>query len=361
MLRTNFIVDTQLRLVFWSINTFLIHFSLFLHFQQKNEKLVEKWLVELSEKEKSLAAEGFLYFFELGGRKVEIAVGENEKEEEKTGEMRETSYKKAFDLFERCKELSYKTEEISMCCFFLGKMYKNGLGVGVNLEKAIENYETSCCLGNDSSAFNLARIFEDLNLMDECVKYLNISIQKENDNALNSLGIIFEFGEKDIPRDLNKSIELYERSSSFGNKYAFFNLARMHHTGIPPTENDKQSIPKDLEKAVHYLLLSNTYQNSNTLLLKILKEEREVEWRPLLHKHWPICENWIHPPCTTTSGVRKQEEELVRISFDEQILLLLLISRFRNLSRFEIMKCVLVKGIALKVIVFLAKAWKSID
>ena len=126
-------------------------------------------------------------------------------------------------------------------------------------------------------------------------------------------------------KDINKSIEYYEKGCDLNNYECLVNLANLYKKG--------NEVPIDLEKSCSYLLRACFVSEDNVDFVKIqllrIISTKKVEWRTEYHEFWG-------------------KQDLL----DKQIVVLLLISKNRKESIKEESK-VLVKGIIMKIIKFL--------
>lgn len=154
----------------------------------------------------------------------------------------------------------------------LGNMYKEGLCVKKDLNKAITLYEEAS-LHNYAYAYNnLGKIYENKHEYEKAFKYYEKSSLLGESYALNKLGEYYREGIY-VDINLDKAFSLYNKAIEVPidniYPYAFYNLAKYFYlTG-------DVILVKDLNKAIEYLTIGNNMNNieSSILLLYIYIEE----------------------------------------------------------------------------------------
>lgn len=129
---------------------------------------------------------------------------------------------------------------------------------------------------------------------------------------------------KGVEKDVKKAIELFERAASSDISTALEWLGYIYKESL--------EIPSDFKKSANYFARAMELGNkdSEKYVIEIM-EKNKIEWQPILHKLW----------------VSKENVKGKIVALNEQVLTLLLISKFRSKNdsaRF------LVKGIVMKVI-----------
>ena len=235
---------------------------------------------------------------------------------------------KAIECYEKAVELD-NPDAINN----LGIIYEDGERdcIEQNISKAIEFYERGYELNHSDSMFNLASIYEmgdggtEKNIL-IAIEYYKKSVQLNHPFSINNLARIYHNGEEGIvEKDLSKAIELYEKSIEFNNTDLMYNLALVYKIG---DYDKKVKIEIDLDKAAHYLLKSSLLGDMDCMNnLKYLVQMEKLNWRKEYHIYW------------------KSENDL-----NQQILLILLVSKFRKQSKYQFVSSVLVKGISINII-----------
>ena len=154
----------------------------------------------------------------------------------------------------------------------LGNMYKEGLYVKKDINKAITLYEEAS-LHNYAYAYNnLGKIYEDKHEYEKAFKYYEKSSLLGESYALNKLGEYYRQGIY-VDINLDKAFSLYNKAIEVPidniYPYAFYNLAKYFYlTG-------DVILVKDLNKTIEYLTIGNNMNNieSSILLLYIYIEK----------------------------------------------------------------------------------------
>ena len=158
------------------------------------------------------------------------------------------------------------------------------------------------------------------------------AVELDNYSAMNNLACIYLRGEG-VKMNLEKSVELFERSTKLGCTIAMSNLAWVYQCC--------ENIEKDLEKSAHYYFRHFVCEKSETSKKKLIS---------ILHDHKITWKMDYHPFWNSQDGL------------DLQILTILCISKSRSSSAFPIVKFVFVKGISINIIKFLCHfRQKSLD
>ena len=154
----------------------------------------------------------------------------------------------------------------------LGNMYKKGLYVKKDIEKAKSLYEKAVSYNYVYAYNNLGKIYEDMKDYQKAFYYFEKSSLLGESYALNTLGEYYRKGIY-VNIDLDKAFELYNKAleSPIDNiyPYAYYNLAKYFYlTG-------DVVLVKDINKAINYLSIasSNDIIEASILLLYIYVEE----------------------------------------------------------------------------------------
>lgn len=154
----------------------------------------------------------------------------------------------------------------------LGNMYKKGLYVKKDIEKAKSLYEKAVSYNYVYAYNNLGKIYEDMKDYQKAFYYFEKSSLLGESYALNTLGEYYRKGIY-VNIDLDKAFELYNKAleSPIDNiyPYAYYNLAKYFYlTG-------DVVLVKDINKAINYLSIAsnNDIIEASILLLYIYVEE----------------------------------------------------------------------------------------
>jgi TPR repeat protein len=151
----------------------------------------------------------------------------------------------------------------------LGLMYEKGNGVQKNIPNAIKYYEEATKTDDKERAdafVSLGKLYwkgaEGLKQdFDKALQYFkSAGVHKE---ALYNMGCMY-LEEEGIQKNSRIAIQLFERAFSLGSIEAHVKLGYIYFKGI--------GIPRDLEKAKHYLDIANTFKKNNIENQKLLQE-----------------------------------------------------------------------------------------
>ena len=138
-------------------------------------------------------------------------------------------YQKALQLYLKAKSNGHNEAQI-------GRIYRDGLGTSVDINKAIEHYQKSIDFGNTDSMI--------------------------------SLGILYYEG-KGIQQDYQKAFELFKKSSDLENKTAHAWLAECYYYG--------KGAKKDYQKALQLYLKGNLYGYTQSQIGRIYESGQGVK------------------------------------------------------------------------------------
>ena len=212
--------------------------------------------------------------------------------------------------------------------FELGKIYFNNKIK--NVVKSIECFEKASQLGNSSATFRLSLIYlyGDQDVEKNIPKGLDLlqkAFEMENSDAINNLAFQYKNGSEFFEINTKKSIGLLEKSASLGNTTAIKRLFLLYKDG-------EGTVKKNHEKCA--LFLHQKYQIKNKektkeQLIDFL-EEHKVNWKKEYHIFW--------------KGAKQ---------LDQQVFVLLLLSKHRKESNNFFASQALVKLITFSIIKFL--------
>ena len=141
--------------------------------------------------------------------------------------------------------------------------------------------------------------------------------------GLFNLGNLYKKG-LGVERDEVKAFNLFERASQLDNGHATMAVAEAYEKAL--------GTKKDLEMACTSYLKCDAIEALEKLK-KLLKLKGEVKWQTAYHKFWPVNDN-------------------------EKVMLILLISKWRNRSKFLHARH-LVKLVALKIVQFFCESLRD--
>lgn len=126
----------------------------------------------------------------------------------------------------------------------LGSMFLLGEGVRKDIDKALEYFQRSAELGNDTAMLNLGLLYFNGELVDRnyqvAFEYFNNAATKFNGKSLNMLGYYYEEGLLGN-QDISKAIECYKKSYENGFVKAAYNCARFFENGIGVPTNYEEA------------------------------------------------------------------------------------------------------------------------
>ena len=198
------------------------------------------------------------------------------------GDGMERDYNRAFELLSKAAENGHHGAED-----FLASMYERGLGVTQDYTKAVSWYRKAAEGGVRYSQYNLAVLLTDgkggdaslteaitwykkaaeqgmleamLNLSKiyyfgehgiprnygEARKWLSEAARKDDAWALNTLGVMNEFGQES-PKDPKAAVEFYRKAAEKGEAKGEANLGRMYAHGL--------GVERDIPRAYKWLKL----------------------------------------------------------------------------------------------------------
>jgi TPR repeat protein len=165
------------------------------------------------------------------------------------GEGVDKSLVKAFQLY----YLGYKNAIPSdYAAYNIAACYENGTYVAKDILKAAFYYRKSADLGHSGGFYKVGSYYMkglggiEKNFQ-EGVRYYHLAVEKDNSDAMNSLGIAYLDG-LGVDKDPQKAITYYKMGTEKGNGYAAFNLATCYRYG--------KGVPVDMKEAVRFYRIS---------------------------------------------------------------------------------------------------------
>lgn len=162
--------------------------------------------------------------------------------------LKDANPKTAVELFEKVISLGEQDETTAAAQRNLGLMYKEGIGVDQDLEKAITYLESAADNGNIDALLKAALAHDsggwaDLDYEKACSYYAKLA-EVGHAGATTCLAYNYEHG-LGVPKDFGKAAELYEKAIQLGDPRAMTNLALLYQ--------NEEAIGKDEKRAVELL------------------------------------------------------------------------------------------------------------
>lgn len=153
----------------------------------------------------------------------------------------------------------------------LGQSYLQGIGVVQNNEKGMRLLTNAAEKGDEDAICSLGVIYQyGLNGVaidiPKAVSYYERGIQNEDSDCMLNLGYILEQSDK-WPHDYKRAFELYKKSAELGNARAYNNLGTCYKRGIGTTVDAQEALKcyelaiKGGEKATAYMNLYVYYMD----------------------------------------------------------------------------------------------------
>ena len=146
-------------------------------------------------------------------------------------------------------------EGYSTAAHQLGKAYRDGLGVPINLDTAAEWFRKSAGVGNHCSAYAFGKLLLEREEFRQALYWLRQAAEQKNQFAQHRLGKLLLTGADDVSKDVGAALRHLKESAAQGNQYAQYTLGKLYLMG--------HEVEQDHEKAIRYLAKSaaqgNTY------------------------------------------------------------------------------------------------------
>ena len=159
---------------------------------------------------------------------------------------------KAIDYFQLSSDQNYSKAQLK-----LGNIYFHGEYVKCDIEKAIHYYRLAANQSNPKAQLILGFIYYEGKYVkfdiSTAIHYFSLASSQNNSKAQFILGTIYEEGLY-VMQNLNKAIYYYSLSADQNYSDAQFNLANIYYLGI--------HVKFDIDKAIHYYLLAAEQNNS---------------------------------------------------------------------------------------------------
>lgn len=146
-------------------------------------------------------------------------------------------------------------EGYSIAAHQLGKAYRDGLGVPINLDAAAEWFRKSADAGNNCSAYALGKLLLEQKQFPQALHWLQQAAEQKNQFAQYRLGKLLLTGADDVPKDVEAALRHLKDSAAQGNQYAQYTLGKLYLMG--------REVEQEREEAIRYLTQAaaqgNTY------------------------------------------------------------------------------------------------------
>ena len=126
----------------------------------------------------------------------------------------------------------------------LGKAYRDGLGVKIDTDKAVEWFRRGAETGNDYSEYALGKLLLERGDTTGGVDCLTRVAKRGNQYAQYRLGKLYLEGET-VPKDVDTALSHLADAAAQGNQYAQYMLGKLYLLG--------REVPRDEEQALRYL------------------------------------------------------------------------------------------------------------
>ena len=128
----------------------------------------------------------------------------------------------------------------SAAIYNLGYNYENGVGVSVDMEKAMGLYKQAAALGDAEAMTNVGWGYENGKGLEQnnekAAEWYRNAADAGNAQAMNNLGLAYENG-RGVEKNSEKAAEWYRKSSDLGNADAMTNLGKDYVAGSGVEKN----------------------------------------------------------------------------------------------------------------------------
>lgn len=138
-------------------------------------------------------------------------------------------------------------EGFSVAAHLLGKVYRDGIGVGTDEKAAEWWFCKSAAAGNDYSEYALGKLLERQERSTEAVEWYQKAVKQNNQFAQYRLAKLLLDGEE-IPKDAEKAVRLLTAAAEQGNQFAQYTLGKLYLFG--------KEVERDREAAVYWFTRS---------------------------------------------------------------------------------------------------------
>ena len=144
-------------------------------------------------------------------------------------------------------------KDFTSAAYHLGRAYRDGLGVLPDDEKAEEWFRRSAAIGNVKSQYTLGKLLQEQGRLSEAVRWYKCACESGSQYAQYHLGKMCLLG-NDVPKDIEKAVQLLTSSANQGNQYAQYVLGKLCLQG--------REVEKNPEAAEYWLTLSAVQGNA---------------------------------------------------------------------------------------------------
>ncbi len=173
-----------------------------------------------------------------------------------TRPLRETLYEQEVEsnshpfIVERLEQL-WRRDHPS-AAHMLGKLYRDGVEVPVNLSKAEQWFRISAEAGNNISEYALGKMLLEQNRIQEALEQFGHAAAHGNSYAMYRLGKLCLAGDA-LEKDTDSALEYFTAAAERGNPYAQYALGKLYLQG--------REVPRDTETALRWLECSAAQGN----------------------------------------------------------------------------------------------------
>lgn len=180
----------------------------------------------------------------------------------------------------------------------LGKLYRDGVEVPVDLAKAEQWFRISAEAGNDLSEYALGKMLLEQNRIQEALGWLDRAAAHGNSYAMYRLGKLCLTGDV-VEKDTDTALQYFTAAAELGNPYAQYALGKLYLQG--------REVPRDTETALRWLECSAAQGNVYAqYLIDCADEYRDpsllLSATKLLHHMSRIFQN--NAPPANPQGIR---------------------------------------------------------
>ena len=143
-------------------------------------------------------------------------------------------------------------EGFTLAAHQLGKVYRDGLGVDADTEKAIEWFRKAAERGEVCSAHALGKLLLSTDTPDDGVRWLKYAAGKAYHYSQYTLGKLYLKGEH-VSQDVDKGLEYLRASAGQDNQFAQYTLGKLYLKG--------EYVSQDVDTALEYLRASAEQRN----------------------------------------------------------------------------------------------------
>ena len=143
-------------------------------------------------------------------------------------------------------------EGFTLAAHQLGKVYRDGLGVDADTEKAIEWFRKAAERGELCSAHALGKLLLSTDTPDDGVRWLKYAAGKAYHYSQYTLGKLYLKGEH-VSQDVDKGLEYLRASAGQDNQFAQYTLGKLYLKG--------EFVSQDVDTALEYLRASAEQRN----------------------------------------------------------------------------------------------------